>query len=1057
MTAKQLKSQLSVSFQMILVLILLSSSVLAQSKTSILRQRINQDLPSNNSKSITAAKLRSVLGASADAIDEIYKTISLADRLGVYNATTGIATISETGITKTLVAAPSDAKGKYYDVVVAGVNSVTGVSETWNIQDRIISAGTKWDRIPFAIGTDVIGRSQIQSSAVTADKTDMFQTGKNRFNVADPGNIPNKYINESTGAEVNSSSHHTSHFIPVTAGQEYKVSSAGTSKTARYIWYTSASANTYISGQIGPVSRTAPVGATFLRVSVNATEVPPSTLQVESGAVATAYEPYRKVLTSSTGIPIIANASLSATVSETANNLSPAARATVDQMSYLKGKNLFNIADTTNLSDRFINNTTGAISTLSGYRTTHFIKVGAGVTITMSSTQTGSLRVIYYDVNKDFISGVAGTQLTRTTPGNTEYIRLSVDGATTSWANMQVEIGASATSYEPFGYKIDKVSNIPISAKRADYALVSASTTSLDSSLRASAKQLSYSQTRNLFNIADTTNLSDRFISESTGLFSSLTGYKTTHFIKVSPGVNIYVSSPTFGGARLIYYNSSKGFIGGTGPGTAWPRVTPALTEYIRVSVNSATTNWEKLQIEISATATDYQPFGYVLDQIAGVKVFAKNSLPVNASTSLSTPVIAPIIYLPRQKELIVYNENVHQYFELEGKGKTRIELNGEPAGMKIRDRGMKFQQTSTTAPLTALPGTIRIYDKDYEVAKTVNFTVQPVDQTLNTAKTIINIGDSYTLRSTFVDAASSSAAASGLAFYGMRRSASNGATIQVNCEGRGGWLMSDYHTTRTDLFSPFRQPQDPYKYYGNTDYWKSAKAGPLIGEFPINYDWGNIQPGILALYNASTGLLNSPAVNDVMYVNAESAYKRWNGASWEAVTGLTFTFNFAKYRTLYGTPQVDIVHILLGTNDFSSTRASTFAATYSTFKSRMDDVITSFKADNPAGKFIVGIPPSSGRQGGQGVYETERRKIGYWLLAKALIADYGGREAEGILIADYHSTTDRVYGFPVEDELPFDGYSGSKRVDYTSDPVHASDGFKQMANIYFGVIQSLR
>ena len=136
------------SFQTILVSILLSSIAVGQTNTAVLRSKISQDFPTNNGKAITAAKLRSVLSASADAIDEIYNNISLADRIGVYNASTGIATVSATGATQSLVSTPSFPKGKYFDVVVGGTNTLTGVSTAWGLRDIVISTGNKWDRIP---------------------------------------------------------------------------------------------------------------------------------------------------------------------------------------------------------------------------------------------------------------------------------------------------------------------------------------------------------------------------------------------------------------------------------------------------------------------------------------------------------------------------------------------------------------------------------------------------------------------------------------------------------------------------------------------------------------------------------------------------------------------------------------------------------------------------------------------------------------------------------------------------------------------------------------------
>ena len=62
----------------------------------------------------------------------------------------------------------------------------------------------------------------------------------------------------------------------------------------------------------------------------------------------------------------------------------------------------------------------------------------------------------FYDINKEYISKEVYSQTT-TTPSNCEYIRVHnghTDGTSLSDFKLQVEEGAVATEYEPFGYKI---------------------------------------------------------------------------------------------------------------------------------------------------------------------------------------------------------------------------------------------------------------------------------------------------------------------------------------------------------------------------------------------------------------------------------------------------------------------------------------------------------------------------------------------------------------------------------------------------------------------------
>ena len=86
------------------------------------------------------------------------------DRLGTYNAATGVYIVSETAATGTLVSTPAFAKGKYFDVTVEGTNSVTGTSRAWKIGDKVISAVTKWDARPFAIGDGTLSTSKVDTN-----------------------------------------------------------------------------------------------------------------------------------------------------------------------------------------------------------------------------------------------------------------------------------------------------------------------------------------------------------------------------------------------------------------------------------------------------------------------------------------------------------------------------------------------------------------------------------------------------------------------------------------------------------------------------------------------------------------------------------------------------------------------------------------------------------------------------------------------------------------------------------------------------------------------------
>jgi hypothetical protein len=196
------------------------------------------------------------------------------------------------------------------------------------------------------------------------------------------------------------------------------------------------------------------------------------------------------------------------------------------------------------------------------------------------------------------------------------------------------------------------------------------------------------------------------------------------------------------------------------------------------------------------------------------------------------------------------------------------------------------------------------------------------------------------------------------------------------------------------------------------------------------------------------------------MYDDTLVLFKYWNGSSWTTITegALGFTFNFAKYRSAWNIAQPDVLHIMLGTNDFATSSETGMEADWPAWKTRMDTFYASVRADSPNCKFIVAIPNSSGKQGKDGVMYYERRKRAYWYHANEIIKAYASREGEKIYVLDYHSTVDREFGFDNADEKPFEEYTGTLTDQYKADPVHlGANGFAQMGNVYMGIIQSFR
>jgi hypothetical protein len=127
-----------------------------------------------------------------------------------------------------------------------------------------------------------------------------------------------------------------------------------------------------------------------------------------------------------------------------------------------KTANLFNKA---NAVDGFILTTNGTVATTScNNKATDYILVTQdNVTISghnYTQPNVATVGLAWYDVDKAFISSVAFTSSngngTYTKPSNAVYCRYTVN--TTDLNTSQFEVGTSASTYVPFGYKVEVVS-----------------------------------------------------------------------------------------------------------------------------------------------------------------------------------------------------------------------------------------------------------------------------------------------------------------------------------------------------------------------------------------------------------------------------------------------------------------------------------------------------------------------------------------------------------------------------------------------------------------------
>ena len=543
---------------------------------------------------------------------------------------------------------------------------------------------------------------------------------------------------------------------------------------------------------------------------------------------------------------------------------------------------------------------------------------------------------------------------------------------------------------------------------------------------------------KNLFNPRAVT--VGKYITSGGSLFDNAS-YDTSDYIPVVPGP--YKCSE---GIRFsCNFDANKMVVPGgyDGENSVDNLIIPTGVSFVRLAVAHDPT---LLQFESGTVSTSFEEYYYELRTPNGTPIYTHGDSPTTAITE--SPSVAATHYISNGKEISFYLENIVRNY-LVSKGRIRISADGgKETGVCTKITATDSQIGSVLAGNAAVAGeslsyTDSVSNKSFQVLISNSAKTTPVN--------IQNIGDSFTGRMTWANVINSTPAFSGITYSGNRTANSTNQTVK--CEGQGGWTMESYFTVdNRGYLSPFMQPMNNFKHFGPTSFWIDANSPSP--SYNATYFFG-----VRDQFDSNTGRKKSPNINDVM--SDGSGYIVWNGSAWVSITLSElggFAFNYGKYRATWSIPRPDILHVLLGTNDFYSVDEGTFPGVYNPYKTRYDQLIASVKADSPLCKIIVGIPVSSARQGEDGTLLTERVKQAMWLLATNLNNDYSGKESQNIFLVDYHSIVDRTYGFDFTLEKPFSDYSGTDRYKYYSDITHCSvDGFNQMGNVYMGLIQYLR
>ena len=288
-----------------------------------------------------------------------------------------------------------------------------------------------------ALQPDVVTTSALRRLSVTPARASFISAGKNKFDLS--AVTVGQYIT-AAGVFSANATYDTSDYIEVVAGTAYK-----SSHNIRFSCYFDAAMNVVAGGLAANATTfTVPSGVTFVRVSMYHADL--AAFQLEIGTTATAYESFRWVnkLTSP-----VADGSINSTALA-------ASAVTPSKTDFLQlGKNKFNKATVT-IGYYVTNaNVTAANAT---YDTSDYIKVVAGTAYKSSHNIRFSC---YFDANYAVVAGGTAADITTfTPPSGAAYIRV------TMWHSdldlFQLEIGATATTYEQYQYEMSLDSGVPI-------------------------------------------------------------------------------------------------------------------------------------------------------------------------------------------------------------------------------------------------------------------------------------------------------------------------------------------------------------------------------------------------------------------------------------------------------------------------------------------------------------------------------------------------------------------------------------------------------------------
>ena len=429
-----------------------------------------------------------------------------------------------------------------------------------------------------------------------------YSVGKNIIN---PSNLTDGYYLRQDGSLKQLSSYCVTVYISIEGNTQYHISKTGVGGAYHVIFDDNLKVLTAIKD--GTV--TTPENAAYIRLSISKSQL--GAAQMELGDVATSYEPFTdnydneqkfvrletQMAADKTELETQMAADKTELETQMAADKTELETQMADKKSVSLGKNLFNKLTVKN---GYYIDASGNLKTNSTLSLSHYIKVNPNTSYYIQNTNTGGASNVWFDKEFNAIEEAAKSGVT-TSPSNAAYIRLSISTAVID--NAMFFEGSTATSYEPYTENYDNEQRF---AKQEE--AINNTNATLDT-LQSQMPKVVVG--KNLF---DPDKAGNGFLRQN-GTVANSTTYVTSGYIAVEGGKMITAHPLALGPIYFSQYDSDKTFITSTQNNKQTLTITlESNTAYVRATFLASNYKTEG-QIEYGSTATEYEPFHYVISE----------------------------------------------------------------------------------------------------------------------------------------------------------------------------------------------------------------------------------------------------------------------------------------------------------------------------------------------------------------------------------------------------------------------------------------------------------